>query len=139
MIDRTGAILVAQWIDPYGSASASFINQQLDEIAAAVATEILERTVDGAESCCLNDLTVNAVLDRVRMLNLPRDVILEAINDVLYTKLGFAPANGDEGHRLDSSLIDKVTQAEEELLVSPLHCTCVLCELILPSEGLFGL
>ena len=127
VINCSGAILVTQWIDPYGSTSASSITQQLDEIAAVVAREILERRPDGAESCCLRDLTTSAAMERVRTLNLSRDVILETINAVLYTKLGFTPAGRREYYRIDSSLINKVNTSKGKTLNCLLHCTVHVC------------
>ena len=109
MINCSGAILLAQWIDPYGSASTSSINQQLDKIATQVAAKILERNLDGAESGCFDNLTMNAAVERVQKLDLHRDIVLETINTVLYTNLGFVPASEDEYYQSDNSLIDKVT------------------------------
>ena len=76
----------------------ALVTRQLDEIAMAVGTHLLQaRGITGSHD----------VLSAIKELSLPSSVILEGINNVLYDEMKFT-GNGDDYYNPNNSYINKV-------------------------------
>ena len=94
----TGAILLANWMQSTHRVDGTMVTRQLDEIAVAVGTHLLQaRGVTGSYD----------ILSAVKELLLSSSVILEAINNVLYNEMKFT-GNGDDYYNPNNSYINKV-------------------------------
>ena len=77
----------------------AMVTRQLDEIAVAVGTHLLQaKGIMGSHD----------ILSSVKELSLSSSVILEAINNVLYNEMKFT-GNGDDYYNPNNSYINKVT------------------------------
>ena len=94
------------------------INKQLDSIAEMVAVELLKKKGKAEEGGEEEDTEAGisapkrprqqtAVAEMVEK-GLSADVILPALNSVLYGQLGFKGAGSDSYYQLENSYIDKV-------------------------------
>ena len=91
------------------------ISKQLDSIAEMVAVELLKKAEEGGEgedteagiSAPKRPRQQTAVAEVVEK-GLSADVILTALNSVLYGQLGFKGATSDSYYQLENSYIDKV-------------------------------
>ena len=116
-----GAVLLTQWMNPCLSIDAEAISRQLDDIAEAVAVELIKRSGDrnggedsaasqcSAPKCSKPEQYSSRNVARVHQLNLPLDIVLSAINNVLYNDLGFKPKPSEHYYDLENSYIDKVS------------------------------
>ena len=95
----SGAILLAQWMQATHKVDGTMVTHQLDEIAKAVGTHLLQAKGGMAES--------HDVLSAVKELSLPSSVILEAMNNVLYNQYKFT-GNGEDYYNPHNSYINKV-------------------------------
>ena len=116
---HVGAVLVAQWMRPCHCPDTNTIGKQLDSIAEMVAVELLrgeeregEREGEGDGEGEGTEGGVKrlrqSALAAVTQRGLPVDIILTALNKVLYDRLGFKGATGDAYYELDNSYIDRV-------------------------------
>ena len=94
-----GAILLAQWMQATQKIDGTMVTHQLDEIATAVGTHLLQANGGMTGS--------HDVLSAVKELSLPSLVILEAINNVLYNQYKFT-GSGDDYYNPLNSYINKV-------------------------------
>ena len=90
------------------------ISKQLDSIAEMVAVELLKKAEEGGEEDTEAGISApkrprqqTAVAEVVEK-GLSADVILTALNSVLYGQLGFKGATSDSYYQLENSYIDKV-------------------------------
>ena len=119
----SGAILLSQWMNPCKEIPPSTIHKQLDSIAQQVAAELLQTSVGQvAASQPLRDSDTSSQSyeseeeeednvspgSKLRRLGLPTDVILDAVNTVLYNRLCFSPPSMDQYYNLENSFIDQV-------------------------------
>lgn len=133
----TGSCLIACWLQPFDDITPDDISQQLDNIAQQVARELLKphptSQSDGRESSGDSQGEVAvvsqspALLSTALEMHFPRDVILQAINTVLYDQLGFAPASVGDYYKLENSLINKVEAAR--IFGMPLTDYLIRCSL----------
>lgn len=105
---------MASWLQPFDNVSPEDISHQLDTIAHQVAKKLLKDHSSlntSCESCDSQAGEQNAgaqVLRAVRKLRLHRDIILEAMNTVIYKDIGFAASTLKDYYNIENSLIDKV-------------------------------
>ena len=76
----------------------TLVTRQLDEIAVAVGTPLLQaKGITGSHD----------ILSAVKQLSLSSSVILEAINNILYNEMKFT-GSGDDYYNPNNSYINKV-------------------------------
>lgn len=101
---------MASWLQPFDNVSPEDISHQLDTIAHQVAKKLL-KDHSSPKSCDSQAGEQNAgaqVLRAVRKLRLHRDIILEAMNTVIYKDIGFTASTLKDYYNIENSLIDKV-------------------------------
>lgn len=108
-----GSILLAAWLQPVGEVSPEDILKQFDDIAVQVATEVLkEISYDDDTSQRTAPLVEHKCpLTTVKKNNVPRSIILETMNSVIYKKLGFGPTPTTSYFNINNSFINKVKNA----------------------------
>ena len=113
-------------MNPCKQISPSTIHEDLDSIAQQVAVELLQ-TSGGqlAATQCLRDNDTSSQSykseeeeeeegdresseSKLRRLCLPTEVVLDAVNTVLYNRLCFSPPSMDQYYNLENSFIDQV-------------------------------
>ena len=115
----TGAIILAQWMQATHKIDSALVTHQLDEIAMAVGTHLLQS----------NNITgSHDAPSAVKELSLPSSVILEAINNVLYNEMKFT-GNGDDYYNPDNSFINKVCTYVKCLNAFMICCICMYCSI----------
>lgn len=89
-----GAVLLTQWMNPCEAIQCEDIGAQLDTITGMVTAELVQRHPgDGGQA---------------REVDAQVEQVLDAMNTVLYDRLGFKPASADHYYDLENSYIDKV-------------------------------
>ena len=108
-------------MNPCQNIDAEAVSRQLDNIAEAVAVELIKRNGDrggredvagpqpAAPKCSKPEGYSSENVARVHQLNLPLDIVLSAINNVLYNDLGFKPKPSEHYYDLDNSYINRVS------------------------------
>lgn len=93
-----GAILLAQWMNPWNSISAESVVRELDDIAILVATRILAKQRAALDSTCplVPTRPSSELMGQVRGLGLDACAVLDEMNAVLYGQLGFRPSSQEE-------------------------------------------
>lgn len=122
-------------MNPCKNIQAASVQQQLDSIAEQVSAELL-RICDGKKetSVSVKDAdgsapSCDAVEDRMEStsnlgkLELPVEVVLDAINTVLYNRLHFSAPPMDRYYDLENSFIDKVGYFKTALIASSVKCS----------------
>ena len=106
-----GAVLLTQWMNPCRAIQHEDIGAQLDNIAGMVATELVQgqpgkvgKDDDQSSAPKCSRLDVR----QARAVEAPVEQVLDAINTVLYDRLGFKPASIDHYYDLENSYVDKV-------------------------------
>ena len=106
-----GAVLLTQWMNPCRAIQHEDIGAQLDNIAGMVAAELVQgqpgevgKDDDHSSAPKCSRLDVG----QARGVEAPVEQVLDAINTVLYDRLGFKPASVDHYYDLENSYIDKV-------------------------------
>ena len=106
-----GAVLLTQWMNPCRAIQHEDISAQLDNIAGVVAAELVQgqpgkvgKDDDQSSAPKCSRLDVR----QARAVEAPVEQVLDAINTVLYDRLGFKPASVDHYYDLENSYIDKV-------------------------------
>ena len=89
------------------------IGAQLDNIAAMVATELIQRQqgevgMDGQGSTRKCSILDDDIMSRVHGMGVSAECVLDAMNTVMYDQLGFKAAASDHYYDLDNSFIDRV-------------------------------
>ena len=117
----SGAILLSQWMNPCKEISASFVQEQLDGIAEEIATEFMQGHVEEARQL-FKDADPSSqshksedsasTTSKLRGLELPTEVVLDAINNTLYNRLHFSPPTMDQYYNLENSFIDRVSKLD---------------------------
>lgn len=105
-------------MNPCQNIDAKDISRQLDNIAEAVAVELIKRRggrkdvaspQPSAPKCSKPDGYSSENVAVVHQLNLPRDIVLSAINNVLFNDLNFKPQPSEHYYDLDNSYINRVS------------------------------
>ena len=104
-----GAILLAQWMNPWSGVSSESILGELDDIAVQVARKILAKQMSGGSICPPPTLSSSELMSRVQCLGLGTCAVLDELNAVLYGPLGFRPSSQEEYYDDSNSYIDQVT------------------------------
>ena len=90
-------------MNPCQAIQCEDIGAQLDTIAGKVTAELVQgQPGDSAPKCSRLDG------GQAREVDAPVEQVLDAINAVLYDRLGFKPASADRYYDLENSYIDKV-------------------------------
>ena len=125
-------------MNPCREISASFVESRLDSIAEQVSVELLQTCKDDEDTemmerersaSGLSPESVDGgegIPSKLRRLDLPTEVVLDAINTVLYSTLQFAAPPMDQYYNLENSFIDRVieySQRHSNLCV----CVVMLC------------
>ena len=86
------------------------IGAQLDNIAVMVTTELIQRQqgTDDQGSTRKCSRLDDDIMSRVHGMGVPAECVLDAMNTVMYDRLGFKAAASDHYYDLDNSFIDRV-------------------------------
>ena len=105
-------------MNPCKDVSAAAIHKQLDGIAKQVTAELQkshklgqDKTSSGPPDCekDVEESDISCTTSKLRRLDLPAEVVLDAINTVLYNRLHFSAPPMDHYYNLENSFIDKVS------------------------------
>jgi len=95
----SGTILISQWMQSPHTVDGDSVTNQINEIAQAVGSYILQmRGIKDSQN----------ILSTVKELSLPSSAVLQSINEVLYNQMKFT-GNSDDYYNPNNSYIDKVT------------------------------
>lgn len=100
-------------MNPCQTVRHEVVGTQLDSIAAMVAEELIQRQQgevgkDDQGSSPKSLRLDEDVLSRVRGMGVPAKSVLDAMNTVIYDRLGFKSAASDNYYDLENSYIERV-------------------------------
>lgn len=116
---EAGAILLAQWMNPWDCPSSESIMRELDGIATLVAEKIIAKRATSLETASPAPSSPSVeLMDQVCGLGLDPCTVLDELNGVLYGQLGFGPPSHEEYYNEQNSYIDKVLKQKKGLPIT---------------------